>query len=710
MARPETTAASMDPLSAIASVIAISGAVSATLDKVCQFYAAEAEVILLVNEVNDLRLVLTLFQRAIREYGQSSRIQKDHAVAIAKVSQSAQAGLEDLQGAIQNGLFRSDISQIQLQLTSFTTVHEDLKTLVDEQNQYLKLLLQKDLKDDFRDLQLDSSAQKVSPPIEASYPSPDTSLGSKSSHFSDAKVTQELEQIRQQGSNPNYGAIRIRAFDYRKNGCVDYCSCRCHQVHALQSPGVLKRFLGSLFVGYNGIPSLTPQCTEKNCRRRLTPTIRVSYYFPDWMMKRMLRFALSVDTADGIKVSLRAPQVVPDNSAVFECAVKGDLAGMSLLFDQGFASPFDVGIGTGRTALHYAVNYDHPKLARFLLDKGSSPHAEDQEQATTIAIAWRRIFGGLGAASHTDTFQRMFDDDEFLDTRNFQPLHKIILGISTVSLEQHLQLSTSNIDAVDADGRTALSWAATRGDFEAVRTLLSYYADPNVPSYYGQTTLHWAAQNKRQSPYQILKELIAHGAEVNAIDYWNRTALTYASGNTDLATVKLLVERKTPLNVRDRRLRTALGYAARMGNFEHAQYLLSSGADPNIPDEFNVLPLLEAVKNNFHGIVALLAPVSNPLQVQPYGSSLLHWIATYGDIETLEIIQKTSFENLFEPSDIDLTNAEDLTPQNIADERAHGGGLEKQQFRTLSQAISDMDNDLSPYHTPPESLPESDQL
>ena len=309
---------------------------------------------------------------------------------------------------------------------------------------------------------------------------------------------------------------------------------------------------------------------------------------------------------------------------------------------------------------------------------------------TTIAIAWRRIFGGLGAASNTDTFQRMFDDDEFLDTRDFQPLHKIVLGISIVSLEQHLQLSTSNIDAVDVDGRTALSWAATRGDFEAVKTLLSYCADPNVPSYYGQTSLHWAAQNKWQSPYQILKVLIEHGTEVNAIDYWNRTALIYASGNTDLATVQLLVERNTVLNVRDRRLCTALGYAARMGNFKHAQYLLSSGAEPNIPDEFNVLPLFESVKNNFHDILALLAPVSNPLQVQPYGSSLLHWIATYADRKTMEILQKTSFETLFESYNIDLTNAEDLTPQDIADQRAEGGEYERQQFRDLIQAISDM--------------------
>ena len=297
----------------------------------------------------------------------------------------------------------------------------------------------------------------------------------------------------------------------------------------------------------------------------------------------------------------------------------------------------------------------------------------------------------------------MFEDEEFLESRSFQPLHKIVLGLSSVSLEQHLQLSTSNIDAVDADGRTALSWAATRGDLHAVRTLLQYGADPNIPSFYGQQSLHWAAQNKRQSPYQILEALIEGGAEINAIDYWNRTALTYASGNTDLAPIKLLVKKGTALNVRDRRLRTALGYAARMGDFQHVEYLLESGADPDIPDEFNVMPLLEAVKNNFHDILKLLLPVSNPLQVRPYGSSLLHWIAIHADSATIEIVERSSFRQLFDCSDIDWANAEGQIPQELLDHRTLLGEREKQGFAILITKISELGENASPYQTPPES-------
>jgi ankyrin repeat protein len=292
----------------------------------------------------------------------------------------------------------------------------------------------------------------------------------------------------------------------------------------------------------------------------------------------------------------------------------------------------------------------------------------------TIAIAWRRIFGSLTTSSAADEFRNMFDDEEYLESRVFQPLHKVVLEIGTetskANMEQLLQLSTSSIDDVDADGRTALSWASARGDMEAVRTLLRFKADPNTPSYWGQSSLHWAAQNKGGNAMSILKALIEGGANVNALDYWNRTALTYVSGNhPSIESIKLLVEQGTALDVRDRRLRTALGYAARIGNFKHVQYLLAQGADPNIADEFNVLPMLEAVRNNFHDILRILLPVSDPLEIQPYGSSLLHWVAMYADAGTLDELSRGDLNMLFDGSELMRIDADSHRPQEIIAKR-----------------------------------------
>ena len=144
---------------------------------------------------------------------------------------------------------RPDLCQIQLQLTSFTNVHKDLKTQIAEQNKHLRMLLPKDPKDDLQDSQPDGNAQVINPPERVVCPSSETVPGSKSSPLPGTEGTKQLDQTRQQGSEPNNGTIRIRAIHYQKNRCVDYCSCRCHQMHALQTPRLLRRFFGSLLLG-----------------------------------------------------------------------------------------------------------------------------------------------------------------------------------------------------------------------------------------------------------------------------------------------------------------------------------------------------------------------------------------------------------------------------------------------------------------------------
>lgn len=79
-----------------------------------------------------------------------------------------------------------------------------------------------------------------------------------------------------------------------------------------------------------------------------------------------------------------------------------------------------------------------------------------------------------------ETWHRMFDDEEYLESRTFPILHKTVLGLSQGHLQELLHLTTSFIDNLDADGRIALSWAAAKGDGDAVRTSLEFGADRNV--------------------------------------------------------------------------------------------------------------------------------------------------------------------------------------------------------------------------------------
>jgi hypothetical protein len=44
--------------------------------------------------------------------------------------------------------------------------------------------------------------------------------------------------------------------------------------------------------------------------------------------------------------------MVPGNASVFTFAVLGNLDGIKSLFNKGLASPYDVCVSNGRTALH----------------------------------------------------------------------------------------------------------------------------------------------------------------------------------------------------------------------------------------------------------------------------------------------------------------------------------------------------------------------
>jgi hypothetical protein len=51
-------------------------------------------------------------------------------------------------------------------------------------------------------------------------------------------------------------------------------------------------------------------------------------------------------------VSLSMPQVITDNAPILIFAVQGNLDGIKSLFSKGVASPYDIALSNGRTALH----------------------------------------------------------------------------------------------------------------------------------------------------------------------------------------------------------------------------------------------------------------------------------------------------------------------------------------------------------------------
>ncbi len=145
----------------------------------------------------------------------------------------------------------------------------------------------------------------------------------------------------------------------------------------------------------------------------------------------------------------------------------------------------------------------------------------------------------------------------------------------------------ADVNAGNPNGWTPLMVAASRGDLEAVKLLLSAGADPDIASrteYYSGFTAVMAAAFYGHP--EVAEVLVATGIELDAVDnhYYGETALMLAVKRGIPETVKVLLAGGADVNVANRNGVTALMYAASYGRMEMVEMLLAAGADPEIRD------------------------------------------------------------------------------------------------------------------------------
>jgi ankyrin repeat protein len=153
----------------------------------------------------------------------------------------------------------------------------------------------------------------------------------------------------------------------------------------------------------------------------------------------------------------------------------------------------------------------------------------------------------------------------------------------------------ASVQATEADGSTALHWAAQRNDLQLVDLLLSAGADANASTRYNIPPLYLAALNGNVA---IMERLLAAGADPHATTHEQQTLLMTAarSGNPDA--VRLLLTRGARANdVEAFRGQSALMWAAAEGNTAAADVLIEAGADLHARSTAGLTPLLFAVRN-----------------------------------------------------------------------------------------------------------------
>lgn len=281
----------------------------------------------------------------------------------------------------------------------------------------------------------------------------------------------------------------------------------------------------------------------------------------------------------------------------------------------------------------------------------------------------------------------MFEKYDVCDHWNLKYIHLIILGCSPLDLATYLTISNEDIDVVDSFGRTALMWAAWRGDDTSFSTLLRFGANPQASSFDGNSVLLYATYGGSKA---CLTLLLGAGADINHTSHSLVTpAMVRPRIGDNLAIATVRVVRGAMIEASRQQKFTPLYVAALTDQVESLVYLLDSGATTDVASWDCSTPLSVAISLNNHRVVEELIKRNADLNASSgLKNSDITTVAMFGDERTMGL-----FMNARPAIDIDLKDMQGRTAQDCLWERLHSTGptdLEKQRLATAFQQLVDI--------------------
>ena len=626
----------MDPLSIIASVLALATAasqISTAISRLRHFGEVPGKIYALKNEISDLEVVLRQISQALEQKSLTpSPVHESLEQALARTK----GHLTDLTKALERvanactgskirviskstiwlrekalfQTFRDDIGSVKATLTLI------LGTANSENLQHIILELQKVTLLTTRSSQTSESANQglvdnnlaLSTRIDQHHEALNNRIDSLGRLF----LTQHVQDPESPKSDQvsslsekTVGHQTISVVTSHRRPCRSWCPCACHTKRKLKltAPGIVEGVLGRMFISYSGLPLPKDPCDFRGCQHRQCATATVEYWFPSWFVSMNLRLHLSYMPRAGPEFQLSTTRRVPDASQSITFAMQGNIEGLKHLFAQGLAGPRDVSDSRGYTLIRWALyggmhNYE---TVQYLLNEGA---LVDEISYDNV---WDFVFRGKCTGTQQAALRCITEGGEgdWLDEQNFPLVHRIIFSLSSKSLLAEVDENPHAVHLTDAQNRTALDWATARIQLEDMALLIKHGADPNNMDVSGRTPVLHAVDSHDADCLRVILEAGGNPNPTYPRGLFRSSPLT-AAGFAGMPTLlKLLLDFEADPNAGNPEGLTALHSVARTHNTECALLLLEYGADLNAMSSNGRTPLTTAIIHNNHSVLRL---------------------------------------------------------------------------------------------------------
>ena len=256
-----------------------------------------------------------------------------------------------------------------------------------------------------------------------------------------------------------------------------------------------------------------------------------------------------------------------------------------------------------RTFLHYAAQYDQPKLLLTYLHKRLEKNAEKWKWQDDLHNAAYNAPEQFCEALFKYDVPNPYAVDEDSEHAEDEVAQADTDKPDKIDLA-HIMIDAEFDPSIRAlQGETPLHLAAEAGSHMCVSIILALFGKIQLVDNNKLTALHYAI---RADKVPVAQTLIENGIDINAKDVEGNTAMHYAARSNLVDSIRMLQEHKADVNIKNMEGRTPLHAAAEQGHMEAVQALLELEADPNIRDINGWAPLRLAIKGDFQDISELL--------------------------------------------------------------------------------------------------------